>query len=115
MLDIFKELSKRLSKRLINDMDDHVSNVKYIIGTIKTITHEELLEFDSEMSKRCKGKPYDICIFHPRRIRCDEDERLYCRLTTIGSVEKVCYHICVDIEDKPVDGFKAGFISIDEF
>ncbi len=111
MLDIFKELSKRL----INDMDDHVSNEKYIIGTIKTVTHEELLEFDSEMGKLCKGKPYDICLFHPRRIRCDADERLYCRLTTIGSVEKVCYHICVDTEDKPADGLKAEITYVDEF
>ena len=112
MLDIFKELSKRL----INDMDDHVSNVKYIIGTIKTITHEELVEFDSTMSKLCTKKPYDICLFHPRRIRCDEDERLYCRLTTVGSAsERVCYHICVDTEDKPADGLKADITYIDEF
>lgn len=83
-------------------MDDHVSNEKYIIGTIKTITHEELLEFDDGIKKLCKGKPYDISVFHPRRIRCDSDERLYCRLTTVGSgSEKVCYHICVNIEDKP--------------
>ena len=106
MLDIFQ----KLCTQLVEDMDEHVSGEKYELGTIRTITHEDLQEFDEKMNRLTRGKDYDICLFHPRRIRCDDDEHVYCRLTTVGSGStmpfnpdspcKVNYHICINLEDK---------------
>ena len=101
MIDILETLAETL----VRDMSEHISNEKYDLDKVRSITHDDLVEFDKRMNDLVKAEPFSVSIFHPRRIRADEDERIFCRLSTVGYDENSCrsmYHISIYVEDKVI-------------
>lgn len=90
------DILKRLADTLISDMKDHSTGEKYYLDDISHITHEELKEFDDMIGR---AHIDSVSIFHNRRIRAEDGERIFCRLTLVGGTG---YHICIHVEEKVV-------------
>jgi len=92
-------LSKLITE-LVKDMRYGISGRRYELPKLHNITHADFDEFDISLKDACNVHKIDVSIFHPRRIKIEKDERIYCRLTSIGFDN---YHVCIYYADKEID------------
>lgn len=98
------DILKRLVDTLINDMKEHSTGEKYYLDEISYITHDEFKEFDDILGREWKkNKEFiaaeSVTSFHHRRLRAENGERIFCRLTLVGGTG---YHVCINTEEKVI-------------
>ena len=91
------DILEALASHVLADMRSGIYGKYYDLPKIHSITNADLKEFDDTIKGLTKKEDIDVMIFHPNRIKREDGELIFCRLTLVGGN---IYHLCLYTQEE---------------